>query len=248
MKLYTVASLYYSDSQETNERLNVEEIVEVRLATMEALARTLNTAALFISNVTHAVRELFQSILDNYDARQIESGVFNVLDEGGVNIMSTYDAVRIIALIKRLSDEDIHLHLCQTEEVFDAHCDRIVEEMVNKCIAKVQREDAAIEVPSELLVSLRSLATLDVRDRGIVRNIESHGQDENILFIGTDHKLTTLDDSVVIQESYRLDVSVNEEHVIISGKLPERFVDTMIACVPQVTASGMPVLSLVTYV
>ena len=62
---------------------------------------------------------------------------------------------------------------------------------------------------------------LYLRDKDIVENIKQLGSEENILFIGSEHKLESLPRSGL--EWYRINITQEDNAFLFTGNIPNRF-------------------------
>ncbi|MFC1655386.1 hypothetical protein ACFL3C_00790 [Patescibacteria group bacterium] len=232
-KLYVISSLHQAEGQSWETIDKIENIREIRMLVIEAIARTIQTGGIFIDgstakDATEDNKIIDEESLDDIKSRNSIAFAMRYIDPKKFDIGKTYELFKCLRQ-DGLKFEFKHTEDCEMSEVMEFYrplieADPEFQEFIKTC--KSQEEF------SEFIFK----KFLELRDKRIINNIITNGEDENILFIGSDHELADLEASQL--DFYRVEVSMNVETVLITGKLPVKFESNLRKFVTEMTDEG----------
>jgi len=122
-RVYVVSSLHYVLDEEENRRERTEDVLEVRLQLIEALATTIRRGSYFSDGFYKHLSDSLNSILETTQLSRIRNFNKKSYEEGGEGF-AMYDMGKVVELFKRLRKRNCMFRFKPTEK----------EEDINKII------------------------------------------------------------------------------------------------------------------
>lgn len=227
--LYIVSSSHRHQRESVNIKYMIHDILETRLELIEALAKTIGRGSFFCEGFTKDLCERTKMIFANCSPELIK----RLADSAYLNSKyEKYEWLRFAGLSKELGKEGCQLDFKTTEKYSfeEMKKDELMYDMMLDFISKSGKCD-------EISASLESYKTreqesalldkvfLDMRDCYIIENIVKESTEENILYIGSGHRLEQLKKTNL--QSYRMEVDgmieKGNHEITIIGSIPGRF-------------------------
>lgn len=237
--LYVVSSRHFSDNPEVNEAQNVAEILETRLEVIAGIARGAKEGTFFCDSVEEEMAASFNGLIigsPNTISKMIEEFY------SGAPFDKMYDYARTTALLCSLRQEGINFLFAPTEDGF---FEEMVQHYYNRIFPThnhVQEFERRSNDP--VFMEMVTGEMMRLRDESCLGNIQRYGSQENILFMGRDHKLSCLLQFPL--DWYKVNIDEANGAQKVAGFLPLRFEGHM--KISPETKSGKPVEVKINYI
>lgn len=246
----------------------IEDIREIRTCVIEAVARTVENGFFFddgtteeeASKINDALKKMtfdefltwfasqhrgielnpFVSNTQRENHRSINQIIFDeILRQDRV----AFDRGKMYELLFRLAKEGLDIKLQKTEDYEEGKFEQFYIPLLQN---DIEFQVLVVTSPLREVGEISDRIANKIRDRIILQNILKAGSKENILYVGTNHKLEGIDSTQI--DDYRVEISIDVGTVMVTGTLPEKFAEMMKKYVPEKTKSGKDVRTDIMYV
>ena len=242
-RLYVVSSWHHTSNGIVNKEVGVMDIAEVRIRTIVAIARTTRFGCYFSDGLNLYLTQKLNEALDTWPFDKI-SRVAGCAYADGHDGYRFWEFMALGYWFKRAAKEGITSYRFKQTETDEKTKQRQRRKLRRQIIGNDRKDFGANFDSNEQMEMVVDYAEMVLRDKNFVKKIEGNGGEENILYVGSDHQLETLQDSFL--EWYRLEVAYDKRSkgkvIAVTGEIPERFKNNLeVLVASDSTSSGKTV-------
>ncbi len=213
--------------KKVNTKYKVENILEVRVKIIEALAKSIGSGAFFSDSIFKEDADEYNKILKNSSISSENIKEFAKEKYSQRNYM-LYDLLKVLEMFKSLRSIGCYFKYRTTENKLNPIRQEIFSKVYERYCSTRRLGEKQIRIVIDGVHEKYNAK----RDKCIISNIKNRGLEENILYVGIGHKLEELESSGL--EHYEINIKYIKEgrdrrgYILMEGKVPYYFEKNML--------------------